>query len=443
MKRSDPFFIHLNIAVCAAALALCLACGGAYAAETLSVEMALQLSMEGNPLILAAEARVRQEEGRLVQVRSEQLPHIYGALGYKRLNERPSAYVFDPGGETQIGILPLGYEETYDAALNLTQVIYSGGTIPARAQAEKLLVTARKTELERTVQQVGNGVRVAFYELQKTLSNAQVAAEALKLSKEHLRQTEIFYRTGVVAKNEVLRVRVSVSTAELDLIRAENSVKVAWKQLERITGKKLEGQYTAAAGDFDLESFPVPESPLDVALAKRPELRGLEASRKAALKMIKAAKGQLMPQVGLSAQSRVSDESFFPSDNDEWSIGIVAELMLLDSGKIHGRVVEAQGAAEELLYRLEDLKREIELDVSRADVTLYSAIKKVNVAKDSVAQAEEDYRMALKRYKAQIGTNIDVLDARLALTYTKIARTNAVAEARTAYADLLYAMGEI
>ena len=442
MKLSKLFFIHSRIAVCTAA-AMCLTACCAYAVETLQVEKVLQLSMEGNPLILAAEARVRQEEGCLVQVQSEQLPQISGALGYKRLNESPFAYVFDPAGKTQIGILSLGYEETYHAALNLTQVIYSGGTIPARAQAEKLLVTARKTELERTIQQVGNGVRVAFYELQKTLSNAQVAADALKLSKEHLRQTEIFYRTGVVAKNEVLRVRVSVSTAELDLIRAENSVRVAWKELERITGKKLDGEYTVEAGDFNLENFPVPESPLDVALAKRPELRGLDASRKAALKMIKAANGRLMPQVGLSAQARVSGESLFPSDNDEWSIGIVAELMLLDSGNIHGKVVEAQGAAEELLYRMEDLKREIGLDVARADVTLDSAIKKVTVAKDSVIQAEEDYRMALKRYKAQIGTNIDVLDARLALTYTKIARTNAVAEARTAYADLLFAMGEI
>jgi outer membrane protein TolC len=41
-----------------------------------------------------------------------------------------------------------------------------------------------------------------------------------------------------------------------------------------------------------------------------------------------------------------------------------------------------------------------------------------------------------------MGTNIDVLDARLAMTDTRNARTNAVAEARTAYADLLYAMGE-
>ncbi len=66
----------------------------------------------------------------------------------------------------------------------------------------------------------------------------------------------------------------------------------------------------------------------------------------------------------------------------------------------------------------------------------------MKVASDAVAQAEEDYRMALKRYQAQVGTNIDVLDARLSLVDARNSRIDAVAEARTAYGDLLFAMGE-
>ncbi len=442
MKLNNLFTKSYFTVVCIAVFTIGLIATGADCAETLTLEKLLVLSRKANPLILAADTRVRQQEGRLIQARSNQMPQLYGSFGYKKLNETPSAYAFAPDGKTRIGIVPMGYEETYSAALNLTQVLYSGGTLSARTQTERLLVTARKTELDRTVQQVENGVRIAFYELQKSVSSAQVAAEALNLAKEHLRQVEIFYRTGVVAKNEVLRVQVSVSSARLELIRAESNVKVAWKQLERITGQTLEGNYNVTAGDFNLEEFPVPEDPLGRALELRPELKGLEASRKAALQTVKAVKGQVMPQVELSAQARVTDDNIFPSEEDELSIGIAAELRLFDSGKVHGQVVEAQGAAEELLYRIEDLKREIGLEVSRASVNLDSAIQRVKVAEDSVVQAEEDYRMAMKRYQNQMGTNIDVLDARLAMTDTRNARTNAVAEARTAYADLLYAMGE-
>ncbi|NLD05615.1 MAG: TolC family protein [Synergistaceae bacterium] len=440
----DKLFIKPYFAVvCAALFAIGLMSTGADSAETLDLEKLLVISREANPLILAANARVRQQEGRLVKTRSDQMPQIYGSFGYEKLNRKPYAYAFDNDEKNQTGVVPMGYEETYRAALNLTQVLYSGGTLPARTEAEKLLVTARKTELDRTVQQVGNGTRRAFYELQKSISGAQVADEALNLAKEHLRQVEIFYRTGAVAKNEVLRVQVSVSSSKLDLIRAESNVKVAWKELERITGQSLEENYTVAAGDYDLENFDVPEDPLARALGLRPELKGLEASRNAALQTVRAVKGQVMPQVSLSAQASVADDKIFPSEDDEWRIGIFAELRLFDSGKVHGQVVEAQGVAEELLYRIEDLKRDIGLGVSKASVNLDSAIQRVKVTEDSVVQSEEDYRIAMKRYQNQMGTNIDVLDARLAMTDTRNARTNAVAEARTAYADLLYAMGEL
>jgi len=442
MKLNKLFAKLYFTVVCAAVLTVGLIAARADCAEILTLEKLLALSREANPLILAANARVRQQEGRLVKTRSDQMPQIYGSFGYEKLNNAPYVPAFANNGITQIGIVPMGYEETYRVALKLTQVLYSGGTLPARTKAEKLLVTARTTELDRTVQQVGNGVRRAFYELQKSISGAQVAAEALNLAKEHLRQVEIFYRTGAVAKNEVLRVQVSVSSSKLDLIRAESKVKVAWKQLERITGQSLEERYTVGAGDFNLESFNVPEDPLMRALDMRPELKGLDATRNAALQTVKAVKGQMMPQVKLSAQALVADDEIFPSEEDEWRIGIFTELRLVDSGKVHGQIVEAQAAAEELLYRIEDLKREIGLDVSKASVNLDSAIQMVKVAEDSVAQSEEDYRMAMKRYQNQMGTNIDVLDARLAMTDTRNARTNAVAEARTAYADMLYAMGE-
>lgn len=154
-------------------------------------------------------------------------------------------------------------------------------------------------------------------------------------------------------------------------------------------------------------------------------------------------KGQTQPQVGLAAQANLTDDHLFPSEIDQWSIAVVAKLRLVDSGKVRGQVVEARSAAEELLFRLEDLKRQVGLEVATARLNLDSAVQRVKVAGDAVSQAEEDYRMALKRYQAQVGTNIDVLDARLALTDAKNALADAVSEARTAYNDLLFAMGDL
>jgi len=441
MKSRKWILLLIFAIICALVLIAGHLAWGAEPAGTLTLDEALRIAREANPLILAAQARVDQARGRLIQARAEQFPQVNATLGYQKLDERPETVAFGPGG-APIGIVPLGYENTWQAALNLSQVLYSGGSLSARTEAERLTVSARESERDRTVQAVENGVRNAFYGLQRSQSRLEVAKEALSLAKEHLKQVEAFYRAGVVAQNEVLRVQVAVSTSTLNLIRAESAVKVAWKQLERVVGKSLEGQVAVPSGDADVETFPGFEDPLSRALNQRPELKGLAAAGKAAQMTVRAARGQLFPQVGFSASATVADEDFFPSEKDDWSVSVFARLRLFDSGKVHGQVVEARAAAEELLHRLEDLKRQVALEVAAARVNLEGALQRVKVASDAVAQAEEDYRMALKRYQAQVGTNIDVLDARLALIDAKNSRIDAVAEARTAYGDLLFAMGE-
>ncbi len=440
MKNRKWIFFLVFALVCVLVLILGHLAWGAEPAETLTLEKALEIAREANPLILASRAKVDQARGKLIQAQAEGLPQAYATLGYQKLGERPETVALGPGGP--VGIVPLGYEETWQAALNLSQVLYSGGSLSARTEAERLTVSARESERERTVQTVENGVRKAFYGLQRSLARLEVAKDALSLANEHLKQAEAFYRAGVVAQNEVLRVQVAVSTSRLNLIRAESAVKVAWRQLERVVGKSLEGQYAVPSGDSDVDAFPAFPDPLSRAMKQRPEMQGLESARQAALMTVRAARGQLLPQVGLSASASVADEDFFPSEKDDWSVSLFARFRLFDSGKVHGQVVEARGAAEELLYRLEDLKRQIALEVSSATVNLEGALQRVKVASDAVAQAEEDYRMALKRYQAQVGTNIDVLDARLSLVDARNSRIDAVAEARTAYGDLLFAMGE-
>jgi len=49
--------------------------------------------------------------------------------------------------------------------------------------------------------------------------------------------------------------------------------------------------------------------------------------------------------------------------------------------------------------------------------------------------------MALRRYVEQVGTNIDVLDARTALTDANTSFVNAVYDAYAAYSDLIYSIG--
>lgn len=87
------------------------------------------------------------------------------------------------------------------------------------------------------------------------------------------------------------------------------------------------------------------------------------------------------------------------------------------------------------------MERQVLLEVATARLDLDSALQRYRVAVDQVALAEEDHRMALRRYKAQVGTNLDVLDAQVALTNARTQLVQAVYDAFKADADLVFAIG--
>jgi len=135
-------------------------------------------------------------------------------------------------------------------------------------------------------------------------------------------------------------------------------------------------------------------------------------------------------------------QSFYPDAADDWRISVVAQWALYDGGKARARRDEALALAGELLQRVEDLKKSVGLEVSVATLDLRSALQRLEVARSQVALAEEDHRMAVARYAAQVGTNIDVHQARVALTLSRTQLVDAVYDALKAQSDMELAMGE-
>lgn len=107
----------------------------------------LALCSQDNPILLAADARVRQAEGRLIQVQSDQLSQLSASLSYQQLNETPLGPAYsDSTLSVPIGVTQRGFEKTAIAALNLTQVLFSGGSLNAKTESARFLLDAAQVE---------------------------------------------------------------------------------------------------------------------------------------------------------------------------------------------------------------------------------------------------------------------------------------------------------
>lgn len=421
------------------------ASAAASAADDVLLESLLLAAEQNNPQISAAAERTAAAEARLAGAAAHTGPKAAAAMG---------ALWSGGGFEKEVGVMgavlsvPVLESHTYAAAVMLTQTIYSGGSLQAQKEAARLAKEASEARGVRTKQGVDNAVRRAYYAVRSAQAKELVAEEAATLAKEHSARAKKLFNAGIVAKSDVLRSNVAVASSELDVVRARNATAVAMTALRRAVGADLPGEIEKKeplSSILSREGCPPygADMSADVAAAyeSREELKVYSLLSRQAEKLARAAKGLLLPQILGAVGYAAAGDSFFPDDYSEPVAALGVYWNFYDSGAAKAKTDEAKANARELLFLLDDMKNVIRMEVAQAESSLSSAGSRLEVARRQLSESREDYRIAQRRYAESVGTNLDALDARLALTNSMSEVVTAFYDIKSAEADLIYAMG--
>ena len=98
-----------------------------------------------------------------------------------------------------------------------------------------------------------------------------------------------------------------------------------------------------------------------------------------------------------------------------------------DGGQTQNKIKVAQDALEKAKEANLAAVDMVNLEVQQAYLNLRAAEQTIQSTQTAVNEGQENFRIALLRYRAGVGTNLDVLDAELKLT-----------QARNNYVDALY-----
>ena len=157
---------------------------------------------------------------------------------------------------------------------------------------------------------------------------------------------------------------------------------------------------------------------MDIALRQRPEISQFTDNAKSAQEGITVAKAGYLPRLSATYQTGWFDSTFAgsSSNNYNWSVFLTTSWTILDSGLTAGRVKEAVESYHRAQEQLRQSVDSVQLDVRSIYLSLKSAEQSIQTSSAAVGLAEEDYKIKVIRYQAGVGTNLDVLDAQLALT---------------------------
>ena len=182
-------------------------------------------------------------------------------------------------------------------------------------------------------------------------------------------------------------------------------------------------------------------------MSDRPEIKILDVNMLQADQQIRLARSRYYPEVNLSYQYIKEGDSFDVSggamglDADQWQVTASLTWPFWEWGKTYYASRQQESKKRELVQTRLDVENGIRLDVKQAVLDLEVAEKNVPTTIKAVTQAEENLRVNEERYKAQVTTITEVLDAQTLLTQARVNYYRALYDHNLAKARLERAVG--
>ncbi len=295
---------------------------------------------------------------------------------------------------------------------------------------------AARYEQKATEADIALEVKIAYIEVLRTRRNREVAKESVELLERQRHDAELFYRGGLTAKNEYLKVEVELASARQDLLTAESAFRIARKALGRVTGIPVEEDETIEEASFADHVGVHEEALADRMLAQRSEIRFLEARRLARERARDSIRGGYLPSVDLSlTHSRFGETFAFqglddPLFDSDTSASVTAKWNLFEGFRTKNDILAESSEIRAIEERIQDTREELLLQLKTAVEGYGVSAGRITLSRKSVEQAEENYRITESQFRERVATAADLLDARVFLT-----------RARTEYNAAFYDLG--
>jgi len=419
--------------------------------KPLSLEEAITAGLEASPGLHAARMSVESMAAKSREIGAGRLPSLKLGAGYTRLSEVPPFEVNLPIFPNPI-VVSQNYFNNFNLRLSLQQPLFTGFRLQAGVEAAQFLEKSAGQDFEKDRVEFIFGVKSAYWGLARAREFEKIIDENIRQIGEHLKDVRAFFEQGLLTKNEVLRVELELSNAEIMRIDARNAAEVALTALNSLIGWPLETDVeltTSAdsqASRLPAAEDPEKESPIETALSNRPELKSADLRIKASEFTLKAARAGYYPQVFLSGNYyylRPNPRILPALDNFKgtWDLAISVSFDLWNWGQTKSQTEQAQAQLAQARDARKLLEDQAVLDAIQSRLGLARAREKVRVAGQAIAQAEENLRINREKFKQGVALNTDVMDAEVALLQAQMNRTQSTIDLVLAQAKLEKALG--
>lgn len=415
----------------------------------MSLEECIKYGLENNKGIKIASDKVKSARLKKDEVNTSGLPSLSLQAGYTRLSEvDPFTITVPMGGTTQSFTVSPSLLNSYSAKLTLTQPIFTGFKIDLNKDLSDQSITASMFDLDAEKSKLRYSISNAYWSLYKVLEGKKVIDEYIKTIQIHLKDLNNFYNQGLITKNEVLKLEVQLSSAQVQLLETENGIQMAKLNLLNNLNLPMETDISLKPLKIldELPDTPSLDEINSQALNTRPELKAMAIrikSRETAVKLTESAWYPDIYLIGNYNYARPNQRIVPTKDQFDgtWDVTLSLQYTLWNWNATSYRTQQAESDLSQTNYQYEMMKDGVLIEVKQAYLNYIANKSRISLAEKTVSQAEENYRISYNLFQKGLIRNSDLIDAEVAVFESKIKLVTSVSDLRNAEALLNKAIG--
>lgn len=413
----------------------------------LTMDEAINLALEKNSELKIAKMEVEKSEQKLREARSGLFPKLDLSGQYQRYINKP--VIFLPPGSPLGPTLEIGSDNSYLAAAQLSVPLFALPLYEGISLASDAVDIAQQNYVSVKNKIVGD-VKKSFLAVILTRETKDVMQQSLKNAEENFENIKRLNAAGTLSDYDVLRAEVQVENLKPVVLQMENNYKLSLETLKVAIGLDA-NQSIDVVGDmqFDEEyKIPTENEILEELIQNNPQLAILEKQVQLNDRNVSLEQAAYFPSLaGFGNYQYQTQANDFKFSDYRWVktfvLGLQLQIPIFNGFKTQSRVSQAEIGLNQAVEQKRNLTEAIKTQALSVLYRVQQAVKRIEGQNKTVKTAQEGYDIAKRRLENNVGTQLEVNDAELALRQAKLNRLQAIYDFKVAEADLETILGRI
>lgn len=324
-------------------------------------------------------------------------------------------------------------------------------TLEMQAAVEK--ANASKVNLK-------NDVTKAYYNILVVQDSYKVLLDGYELTKKNVDIAKKGHEMGTLAAYDYISAEVQLNNLLPNIMQAQNGINQAKTYLKILMGLEVDVPIATTNNLVDFEKNIIEVGTLyDLSFENNPDLRQLEISKMQLDESLKLQRTQRMPTLaafgqygymGMGNKETTMNFGGMPiqveASKDWYSQGLILGLQLsvpitgIFTKSVKEKQLKIQ--ADQLSLQRDQAEDGIRMQAITALDKMNMAVKQVDASRKSVDLSTKAYEISSKRYENGAGSMIELQNASLAVTQSRLSYHQAISEYLNAKADLEKLLGK-